>query len=167
MPVADFGATVDELTDELISLRRELHRVPELGFEELKTSAFVAERLRALGLDPQTGVATTGVVALIEGATPGATLLVRADMDGLPVDERTEVDYRSTHAGRMHACGHDAHVAMLLVAARVLVGMRARLRGTVKLVFQPAEEGLGGARVMIEEGVLESPHVDAALGFHI
>lgn len=167
MQAMDLGAEVGNLAGELSATRREFHRIPELGFEEHKTSALVAEKLRVLGLTPQTGVAETGVVATIEGGEPGPTLLLRADMDGLPVEERTGVEYSSTHPNRMHACGHDTHITMLLGAAKVLLRQRETLRGSVKLVFQPAEEGLGGARVMIEQGVLENPAVDAALGFHV
>lgn len=167
MPMYDLGTEIARLSDELVGVRREFHRIPELGFQEYKTSALIAEKLRSLGLEPETGIAGTGVVALVRGRTSDRTLLIRADMDALPLDERSGAEYRSTHPNVMHACGHDAHVAMLLGAARVLLQRRDRLNGNIKLVFQPAEEGLGGARVMIEEGVLDNPRVDAALGFHI
>ncbi|MEJ7654074.1 MAG: amidohydrolase [Chloroflexia bacterium] len=167
MTTADLGVTIEGLTESLVSTRREFHRIPELGFEEHETSALVAEKLRAMGLEPRTGVAKTGVVAMIEGGHPGPTLLVRADMDGLPIEERSGAEYSSKHPNRMHACGHDTHIAMLLASASVLLGVRDQLHGRVKLIFQPAEEGLGGAKVMMDEGVLEDPHVDAALGFHI
>lgn len=155
------------MTEEVIRLRRDLHRHPELGFEEVRTAGIVADYLGALGLEVRTGVARTGVVAVIEGSEPGPTLLLRADMDALPVHEATGVEYASTIKGKMHACGHDGHTAILLGAARVLSGMRDRIKGAVKLVFQPAEEGPGGAEPMIAEGVLEDPRVDAAVGLHL
>jgi amidohydrolase len=157
--------TVEE---QVVLDRRHLHAHPELGFAEHETAAFVAERLRALGLDPQTGVAGTGVVALIQGARPGKTVLLRADMDALPIDELNEVSYRSQTAGVMHACGHDGHTAILLNAARLLVERRQHFTGTIKLIFQPCEEMFpGGALKMIEEGVLEAPKVDAVFGLHL
>ncbi len=153
----------------MIETRRALHRRPELGFEEVETAALVAARLRALGLALREGVARTGVVALVEGgAGPGPTLLVRADMDALPVEEETGAPYASQIPGKMHACGHDGHTAILLGLAESLAAERARLRGRVLLVFQPAEEGPGGARPMIEAGVLRDPApVDAAVGLHL
>lgn len=157
--------TVEE---QVILDRRHLHAHPELGFHEHETARFVADRLRALGLEPQTGVAGTGVVALIQGARPGKTVMLRADMDALPIDELNEVPYRSQTPGVMHACGHDGHTAILLNAARLLVERRQHFAGTVKLIFQPCEEVFpGGAVAMIEAGVLESPHVDAAFGLHL
>lgn len=167
MVMTDWTSRAESLAEELVETRRQFHQIPELGFEEHKTSALVAEKLRALGLEPRTGVARTGVVALIEGAYPGLTLLMRADMDGLPIEERTGLPYRSTHPDRMHACGHDTHMSMLLAASRLLLEQRDQLHGNVKLVFHPAEEGIGGAEPMIEEGVLENPRVDAAIGCHI
>lgn len=155
------------LAEELSAVRRDLHRHPELGFEEVRTSRLVAARLRALGLEVTEGVAKTGVVGLLRGARPGRTLLLRADMDGLPLQEATGAPYASTIPGRMHACGHDGHVAMLLGAARVLARRRERLGGAVKFVFQPAEEGPGGAKPMIEAGVMEGPRVEAAFGLHL
>ena len=158
---------VSRLAPTLSATRRALHEHPELGFHELRTAALVAERLRGLGLEVQAEVATTGVVGLLRGTRPGRTLLLRADMDCLPVQEATGAPYASRVPGQMHACGHDGHVAMLLGAAEVLAGRRERLAGAVKLVFQPAEEGPGGARPMIEAGVLEGPRVDAAFGLHL
>jgi amidohydrolase len=150
----------------LISTRRDLHRHPEVGFEEHRTAGIAAERLRAAGYEVQTGVAVTGVVGRLRGgAGPGPTLLMRADMDALPVHEACTHDFVSTSPGRMHACGHDAHVAIGLAAAERLAVRRDELPGEIRYVFQPAEEGLGGARLMIEEGVLDG--VDAALGLHI
>lgn len=153
--------------EEVIRLRRDLHRHPELGFQEFRTSGIVADYLEALGLTVRKGVAKTGVVAVIEGAEPGPTLLLRADMDGLPVHEATGLEYASTIKGKMHACGHDGHTSILLGTAKVLCGMKSRLKGNVKLVFQPAEEGPGGAEPMIREGVMENPRVDAACGLHL
>ncbi len=161
---------VDEILPGLIADRRYLHQYPELGFQEEATAGFVAERLRALGVEQvTTGVAKTGVTGLIHGTAPGAgkVVLLRADMDALPIQEENDVEYRSQIPGTMHACGHDTHVAMLLGTARMLMQRRDRFAGTVKLVFQPAEEGGGGAKAMIDAGVLENPHVDAAFGLHI
>jgi amidohydrolase len=156
----------EEERDLLIATRRDLHRHPEIGFEEHRTSGIVAERLRAAGYDVRTGVAHTGVVGRLEGgAGPGPTLLLRADMDALPIQEETTHEFASTSAGRMHACGHDAHVAIGLAVAERLARRRDELRGEIRYVFQPAEEGLGGALRMVEEGVLEG--VDAALGLHV
>lgn len=167
MAIAQWESRVEEMAPQFVETRRAFHRIPELGFEEHETAALVVEKLRALGLEPRTGVGGTGVVALIAGAHPGRTLMLRADMDGLPIEERTGLPFSSTHAGRMHACGHDAHIAMLLGAAEILLERRNEIRGAVKLVFQPAEEGLAGARAMIEDGVLADPPVDAAIGCHI
>lgn len=152
----------------VIATRRDLHRHPELGFEEVRTSGIVAQRLTALGLQPRTGIAGTGVTAVIEGgAGDGPTVLLRADMDALPVHEENDVDYRSTVDGKMHACGHDGHTAMLLGVAEILQAERAALRGRVKVLFQPAEETPGGAQPMIEQGALEDPKVDFAFGLHL
>jgi amidohydrolase len=153
----------------LVRLRRDFHRYPELGFQERRTAGVIAEYLRGLGLAPATGIAETGVVAMVGGAGKpgGRTLLLRADMDALPIEEEGEREYRSGFTGVMHACGHDGHCATLLTACSVLQREAARLNGgRVKAIFQPAEEGAGGAKRMIEEGVLESPPVDAALGLH-
>ncbi len=159
---------IGEWEPELIATRRDLHMHPELGLEEFRTSGIVAERLRALGYeDVRTGIAVTGVKAVLRGGGPGKTLLLRADMDALPIAEENAVEYRSQNAGMMHACGHDAHTAMLLAAARVLMSRREELAGTLVLCFQPAEEGRGGARRMVAEGVLDDPTVDAALGLHV
>ena len=163
-----FDPDVKALADQMIQDRRDFHMYPELGFEEHRTAGRIVEALRAAGIDEiQTGIAQTGVVALIRGRAPGKTVLLRADIDALPVTERNDVPYRSRHEGKMHACGHDAHTAMLLATARILHARRAEFDGIVKLVFQPAEEGPGGALPMIEAGVMENPHVDAALGLHI
>src|SRR3989441_4323230 len=149
--------------DQLVAIRRDLHQHPELGFEERRTSALVAARLRALGYDVRTGVGKTGVVALKGEA--GRCVMLRADMDALPVEEANDVAYRSQHAGKMHACGHDGHVAMGLEVARRLAGLD--LPGAVKFAFQPAEEISIGADAMIGDGVLDRPSVDAAFGIHL
>jgi amidohydrolase len=149
------------------NLRRDFHRFPELGFQEERTSAVVAKELKALDLDVRTGIAGTGVVAMIEGTRPGSVVLLRFDMDALPITEKNGVDYASQNPGVMHACGHDGHTAIGLTAARILAGKRSELKGSVKLVFQPAEEGLGGAAQMVAEGVLERPRPDFALGLHL
>lgn len=152
--------------DLLISTRRDLHRHPELGFQERRTAAIAAERLRAAGYEVREGVAETGVVATLHGgAGPGPTLLLRADMDALPIQEEATHDFASTAPGRMHACGHDAHVAIGLAVAERLARRRGEWSGTIRYVFQPAEEGGGGALRMVQEGVLEG--ADAALGLHV
>jgi amidohydrolase len=164
---------VDEILPGLIADRRYLHENPELGFREFKTAAFVAERLQALGVeDIRTGVNQTGVTGLIRGTLDGPgkdrVALIRADMDALPIHEENDVEYRSQTDGVMHACGHDAHTAILLGVARTLMGRRDQFAGTVKLLFQPSEEeGPGGAIGMIAEGVLENPHVDACFALHM
>ena len=155
--------------DELISLRRDFHRHPELGFQEFRTAEKVEGYLRDLGI-PSRRMAETGVVGLLEGTKAKPVLLLRADMDALPVREENDFPFRSVHEGVMHACGHDAHTAMLLVAAKLLVERRKELKGTVKLVFQPNEETVvepTGAAALLEAGVLENPSVDAALALHI
>jgi len=167
MEKPDLSDEVKSLIPELVRLRRDFHRHPEPAFQEERTAEVVAAYLRDLGLPLQTGIARTGVVALIEGKKPGRTLLLRADMDALPIEEANEIDYRSQVPGVMHACGHDGHTAVLLGAARVLAEKKDRLAGNVKLVFQPAEEKPGGALPMIEEGILENPKVDAALAQHL
>lgn len=167
--VTDLRNDVDEILPGVIADRRFLHEHPELGFQEVETSKFVAERLQAIGVeDLQTGIAKTGVTGLIRGKKPGdKVLMIRADMDALPIHEENDVEYRSQNDGVMHACGHDAHTAMLLAVTRLLMDRRDEFGGTVKVLFQPAEEGPGGAKPMIEAGVLENPKVDAALGMHM
>ncbi len=147
--------------------RRDLHRHPELGFEEHRTAGIVARELRTLGLEVSTGIGKTGVVGLLEGAHEGPTLLLRFDMDALPIQEETGAEYASTRLGVMHACGHDGHVAIGLTVARLLTQHRDEIHGKVKFVFQPAEEGLGGAQAMLEDGVLESPRPDYSLALHL
>ncbi|HSF81500.1 MAG TPA: M20 family metallopeptidase, partial [Anaerolineales bacterium] len=149
------------------ALRRDFHRFPELGFQEVRTAGIVAGELNKLGLEVTTGIAQTGVIALLEGARPGPVVLLRFDMDALPIHEETGAEYASQNPGVMHACGHDAHTAIGLSVARLLHAHSQELAGTVKFVFQPAEEGLGGASRMVEEGVLEAPKPDYALALHM
>ncbi|MEW5828427.1 MAG: amidohydrolase [Chloroflexota bacterium] len=162
-----------ELFDYTRSLRRDFHVHPELGFQEVRTAGVVARELKDLGLEVSTGVAETGVVALVEGSRPGPTVLARFDMDALPILEETGAEYASQNPGVMHACGHDGHTAIGLTVARLLNRHRDDLPGTVKLVFQPAEEGvvgpkgMGGAELMLDEGVLEAPRVDYTLALHV
>ncbi|MCC6945657.1 MAG: amidohydrolase [Thermomicrobiales bacterium] len=174
MPVADvsFKDQVEEILPGVIADRRHLHQHPELGFQEHKTAAFITERLTSLGVeDIRTGIAKTGVTGLIRGTGkgPGAgkVVMLRADMDALPILEDNDVEYRSQNDGVMHACGHDSHVSMLLGTTRMLVDNRDRFAGTVKVLFQPAEEGGGGARMMVAEGALQDPEVHATFGIHI
>lgn len=161
----DIFARIEDLYDELTTLRRDFHMHPELGFEEQRTAGIIEQYLRDLGLSP-TRVAKTGVVAIIEGAKTGPVLMLRADIDALPIEQENDVPYKSKTPGVMHACGHDAHTAMLLIAARILVEKRDQIKGYIKLVFQPNEE-VAGALQMINEGVLENPKVDAVMGQHI
>lgn len=153
--------------DEIIAIRRHLHQYPELGFKEYITSDFIADYLQKLGLKVERGIAWTGVVGLLDSGRPGPCIALRADMDALPLQENTGLPFSSRHDGRMHACGHDGHMAMVLGAASILVQKQSEISGMVKFIFQPAEEMLGGARHMIASGVLESPHVDAIVGLHL
>ena len=156
-----------EQKDRIISTRRELHKIPETAYTEKKTSAYVADYLTGEGLQVKTGIAQYGVVGLLETGRPGPTLMIRADMDALPLLEQTGKPFASTHDGVMHACGHDAHMAMVLGAATILNNIKDQLNGNIKFLFQPAEEGPGGAKPMIEEGVLENPKVDYSIGCHV
>jgi amidohydrolase len=158
---------VVEQKDLIIQTRRDLHRIPETAYTERKTSAYVTDSLTREGLQVQTGIAQFGVVGLMDTKRPGPTLMIRADMDALPIEEATGLPFASIHQGSMHACGHDAHMAMVLGAVRVLNKIRDRLNGNIKFVFQPAEEGPGGAKPMIDAGVMENPRVDYALGCHV
>ena len=151
--------------DEIVELRRDFHQHPELGLEEFRTSEKASEYLKQLGLEVKRAN-QTGVVGLLRGKEPGRTLLLRADMDALPIQEENDVPYKSIYNGKMHACGHDAHMAMLMVAAKILSNVKHRLRGNVKFVFEPNEENVG-ALAMIKEGVLEAPKVDACMGMHV
>jgi amidohydrolase len=155
------------LIDDVIAVRRDLHAHPELAFEEVRTAGIVAERLRGLGYDVHEKIAVTGVIGVLKGSRPGKTVMLRADMDALPLPEEVDSAYASTNAGKMHACGHDGHVAMLLGAAELIAANRSELAGTIVLCFQPAEEGKGGARVMVEEGMLERFGVERAFGLHL
>ncbi len=163
----DYIAKAGSLFEYTQALRRDFHRHPELGFQEIRTAGIVAGELNQLGLEVRSGVAETGVIGLIEGDGPGPTLLIRFDMDALPVEEQTGAPYASQNRGVMHACGHDAHTAIGLTVARLLQASRKEWKGTVKLVFQPAEEGLGGAQRMVDEGVLENPRPDMSLALHV
>jgi len=158
---------IRNLQPQLVQWRRQLHQYPELGFQEQITATAIAEKLAAWGIPHQTGIAKTGIVATVEGRGSGPVLAIRADMDALPVQEENDVPYRSRHAGKMHACGHDGHVAIALGTAKYLADRPQNFRGTVKFIFQPAEEGPGGAKPMIEAGVLKNPDVDAIVGLHL
>src|ERR1700749_1956325 len=177
---AAVSAAADKIEPKTIAWRRDFHEHPELGNHEFRTAKIIADHLRSLGLEVKEGVGKTGVVGILRGGQPGPVVGLRADMDGLPIVERTPVPFaskvKSTYNGQevgvMHACGHDAHVAILMSTATVLAGMKKDLKGTVKFIFQPAEEGPpvgeeGGAALMIKEGVLENPKVDVVFGLHI
>lgn len=157
----------ENLEPQLVEWRRDFHRHPELGFQERRTAGIVTQHLKQLGLEVQTGVAETGVVGLLEGGLDGPTVLLRFDMDALPIQEKNETAYVSTTPGVMHACGHDGHTAIGMGVASLLQAHRDMLPGKVKFVFQPAEEGLGGAARMVEQGVLENPVPDASLALHL
>lgn len=163
----DLREAAEEIAPGIVADRRVIHQNPELGYEEKKTSALVAARLQQLGIETRTGVGSTGVVGVLRGGQPGKTVLLRADMDALPILEENSTPYVSQNPGVMHACGHDAHTSMLLGAARILVERRAEIRGTIKFMFQPAEEGGAGAKKMIDDGLLENPRVDAAFALHV
>lgn len=156
-----------EIKDELIRIRRDIHAHPEPGRKEFRTSALVAEKLKELGLEVRTNVAETGVVATLRGKYPGNTILLRADMDSLPITEKNDVEYKSQNPGYMHACGHDAHTTWVIGAAMILSQFKDQMHGNVKFLFQPDEEIDGGADRMIKDGALENPHVDAAIGAHV
>lgn len=156
-----------QLNDRLVAWRRDFHQHPELGFKEHRTAGIVAQYLTELGLEIQTGVAETGVVGLLEGESDGPTILLRFDMDALPIQEKNETEYASQSPGVMHACGHDGHTTIGLGVATLLQAHKEDFPGRIKFVFQPAEEGLGGAERMIEEGVLENPHPVLSLALHL
>lgn len=168
----DFLSEARSLFTYTQSLRRDFHQHPELGYREFRTGAIVAKELEALGMEVRKGVGKTGVVGLLEGKKPGPTLLLRFDMDALPINEATGASYASQIPGVMHACGHDGHTAIGLTVAKILHAHRDRLAGTVKFCFQPSEEGtngedIGGAEMMMRDGLLESPQVDMALALHL
>ena len=176
----DIDAATATIMTKVVEWRRHIHQYPELGNQEFKTAKYVENHLRKLGIEVRTGVAKTGVVGILKGAQPGPVIGLRADMDALPVTERNSLPFASKETtefggqkvGVMHACGHDTHVAMLMGAAEVLVGMKDRIKGTVVFIFQPAEEGPppneeGGAPLMVKEGVMDNPKIDAIFGIHI
>lgn len=169
-----------EIEQKVIGWRHDFHQNPELGNRETRTSAIIAKHLQSLGIEVQTGVAVTGVVGILKGGKPGPVIALRADMDALPITEKNDLPfmskvttiYNGKETGLMHACGHDAHVAILMGVAEVLAGMKKELRGTVKFIFQPAEEGgpkgeESGAELMVKQGVLENPKVDVIFGLHM
>jgi len=171
---------IDDIESKVVEWRRDFHENPELSNREFKTAEKITAHLKSLGIEVQTGVAHTGVVGILKGNKPGKVVALRADMDALPVTERVDLPYKSmatsTYNGKdtgvMHACGHDTHVAILMGVAEVLSNNKESIKGTVKFIFQPAEEGPpvgeeGGAKLMIKEGVLENPKVDAIFGLHI
>jgi amidohydrolase len=160
---------IRSLQPQLVEWRRRLHQQPELGFQEKLTSEFISQKLQEWGIEHQTGIAETGIVAIIKGdkIDSGKVLAIRADMDALPIQELNEVPYKSQHDGIMHACGHDGHTAIALGTAYYLQSNRQNFAGTIKIIFQPAEEGPGGAKPMIEAGVLKNPDVDAIIGLHL
>ena len=166
----DFGkirAQIRDLQANLVAWRRELHQKPELGFQEQITAKFIEQKLQEWDISYRAEIAKTGIVATIASNSPGKVLAIRADMDALPIQEANEVSYRSQHDGKMHACGHDGHTAIALGTAYYLAHHRDDWQGTVKIIFQPAEEGPGGAKPMIEAGVLNNPDVDAIIGLHL
>jgi len=180
LPMESIASLSDELSAQVVEWRRDFHQNPELSNREFRTAGIVAEHLAGLGIEVTTGVGHTGVVGVLRGSKPGPVVLLRADMDGLPVPERNDLPFRSTARGEyngedvpvMHACGHDTHVAILMAVAQILTELREDLPGTVKFVFQPAEEGApkgeeGGAELMVAEGILQNPQVDAAFALHI
>lgn len=155
------------LKEQLINIRRTLHSIPEIGLKEYKTSEFIIKELEKLGLEIKTNIHQTGIVALLKGKYPGKTILFRCDMDGLNIFEENEFYYKSKNIGTMHACGHDVHMTWVLGAAIILSKYKDKLKGNIKFLFQPAEENPGGAKEMIEQGVLENPTVDFCFGAHV
>jgi len=163
----NFQASAESLREQLVAWRRDFHAHPEIGFQEHRSAGIIAARLRELGYQVQTGVAHTGVVGLLEGKQPGPVIMARFDMDALPIAEENETDYVSQNPGVMHGCGHDAHMAIGLGVATLMAQRRDEITGTLKLVFQPGEEGLNGAEVMVQEGVLKNPRPDVVLITHV
>jgi amidohydrolase len=180
IPLESITSLSNDLSEQVVAWRRDFHQNPELSNREFRTAAIVAEHLESLGMEVQTGIAHTGVVGILKGGKPGPVVLLRADMDGLPVPERNDLPFKSVARGEynnedvpvMHACGHDTHVAILMAVAEILTQLKDDLPGTVKFIFQPAEEGApkgenGGAEMMVAEGVLQNPAVDAAFALHV
>lgn len=163
----EFYTAAEAQRERLIAWRRDFHRHPELGYQEERTAGIVAAHLEGLGYRVRRGVGKTGVVGVLEGSRPGPVVMVRFDMDALPIQEETGAEYASTVPGRMHACGHDGHVAMGMGMAELFAGWRDRMSGTLKLIFQPAEEGGNGAEAMIRDGALEDPRPDIFLAAHL
>jgi amidohydrolase len=171
-PDAEIRAAAERIAPAVVAVRRDLHAHPELSNREQRTAHLVSEQLRDLGLEVRYPVAKTGVVGVLRGGLPGGVVALRADLDGLPIEETNDLPFKSQVKGVMHACGHDAHTAILLGAAQVLAGLKAQLPGSVVFLFQPAEEGAppgeeGGAPLMVREGVLDNPKVEAVFGFHV
>ncbi len=177
---AEIKASADKIEQKVIDWRHDIHQNPELGNRETRTAALIAKHLQSLGIEVKTGVAVTGVTAILKGDKPGPVIALRADMDALPVTENNDLPfaskvvtmYNGKETGVMHACGHDGHVAILMGVAEILSGMKKDMKGTVKFIFQPAEEGVpkgeeGGAELMVKEGVLENPKVDVVFGLHM
>lgn len=164
--LSSIRAEIQALQPQIVEWRRNLHKYPELGFKEQLTAQFISQKLQEWGIEHETGIAHTGIVATIPGKKPGKVLAIRADIDALPIQEQNEVSYRSQHDGVMHACGHDGHTAIALGTAYYL-SQHQDFAGTVKIIFQPAEESPGGAKPMIEAGVLKNPDVDAIIGLHL
>lgn len=167
MTAIDFKSEAEAMREELVARRRDFHKHPETAFEEVRTSGIVAEELNKLGLEVQTGIGKTGVIGILEGDAEGPTVLVRADMDALPMPEHNEVDYASTIDNKMHACGHDGHTTIALGVAKLFAKHRDKLAGRIKFVFQPAEEIGQGARAMVKDGALDNPRPDVSLGLHL
>ncbi len=163
----DIKSIVQDHLSEVIAHRRALHRIPEIALTEKKTAAYITARLNEMPLKVRTQIAGHGIMAFLDTGRPGRNLLIRADMDALPILEKTNLSFASKHDGNMHACGHDAHMAMVLGAAKMICGFSEKLSGTIRFIFQPAEEGPGGAMPMIEAGVMNYPKVDYALGCHM
>lgn len=163
----DLKHLLNKHSDKIIQIRRDLHQIPETAYTEAKTSAYIADYLKEIGLEVRTGIAKYGVLGSKCFSDSGKTLMFRSELDALPVNEKTDLPFASSHAGAMHACGHDGHMAMVLGAAMVISELSNRLSGRINFVFQPAEEGPGGAKPMIDEGIMENPRVDYALGCHL
>lgn len=163
----ELNKKINSIEDFIISVRRDFHMYPELGMEEYRTRDKIVEYLEEMGIEYMKDIANTGVVGIIRGRKDGKTVGLRADIDALPIQDKKRVNYKSKVAGQMHACGHDAHTAILLGTAKVLNDYKDKFKGNIKLIFQPAEETVGGAKPMIEEGVLENPKVDGIFGLHV